>query len=55
MKEVASRFPAEIEQTTRRAHSLAKEIVGAQSLFSQLGFLHIGPVDGHDMSNYCLC
>ena len=50
MKEVASRFPAEIEQTARRAHSLAKEIVGAQSLFSQLGFFHIGPVDGHDMS-----
>ena len=50
MKEVASRFPAEIEQTAKRAHSLAKEIVGAQSLFSQLGFFHIGPVDGHDMS-----
>ena len=50
MKEVASRFPSEIEQTAKRAHSLAKEIVGAQSLFSQLGFFHIGPVDGHDMS-----
>ena len=50
MKEVASRFPTEIEQTARRAHSLAKEIVGAQSLFSQLGFFHIGPVDGHDMN-----
>ena len=50
MKEVASRFPSEIEQTARRAHSLAKEFVGAQSLFSQLGFFHIGPVDGHDMS-----
>ena len=49
MKEVASRFPTEIEQTAKRAHSLAKEIVGAQSLFSQLGFFHIGPVDGHDM------
>ncbi|MGC6517239.1 MAG: 1-deoxy-D-xylulose-5-phosphate synthase [Candidatus Puniceispirillaceae bacterium] len=50
MKDVASRFPAEIEQTARRAHSLAKEFVGAQTLFSQLGFFHIGPVDGHDMS-----
>lgn len=50
MKEVASRFPSEIEQTAKRAHSLAKEIVGAQSLFSQLGFFHIGPVDGHDMA-----
>ena len=50
MKEVASRFPSEIEQTAKRAHSLAKEIVGAQSLFSQLGFFHIGPVDGHDIS-----
>lgn len=50
MKDVASRFPSEIEQTAKRAHSLAKEIVGAQSLFSQLGFFHIGPVDGHDMA-----
>ena len=49
LKEVASRFPAEIEQTAKRAHSLAKEIVGAQSLFSQLGFTHIGPIDGHDV------
>ena len=49
LKEVASRFPTEIEQTAKRAHSLAKEIVGAQSLFSQLGFTHIGPIDGHDV------
>ena len=49
-KDVASRFPSEFEQTAKRAHSLAKEIVGAQTLFSQLGFFHIGPVDGHDMS-----
>ena len=50
MKEVASRFPTEIEQTARRAIRSLKEIVGAQSLFSQLGFFHIGPVDGHDMA-----
>ena len=50
IKDVASRFPSEFEQTAKRAHSLAKEIVGAQTLFSQLGFFHIGPVDGHDMS-----
>ena len=26
-------------------------MTGAQSLFSKLGFFHIGPIDGHDLSH----
>ena len=51
VREVASRFPAEIERTARRAKNVARDLIGANSVFSQLGFTHIGPIDGHDMSH----
>lgn len=49
VKQVASRFPVEIEKTAKRAQDLAREIVSGHSLFSELGFFHIGPIDGHDL------
>lgn len=51
VKEVASRFPSEIEKTARRARNLARDIVGGHSLFSELGFSYIGPLDGHDLKH----
>ena len=48
-KQVASRFPAEIERTAKRAEEMARGIVGGSTIFSQLGFFYIGPVDGHDL------
>ena len=51
MREVASHFPAEIERTARRAKDAARDLMGANSVFSQLGFTHIGPIDGHDMAH----
>ncbi len=51
VREVASRFPAEIERTARRAKDAARDLMGANSVFSQLGFTHIGPIDGHDISH----
>ena len=51
VREVASRFPAEIERTARRAKDAARDLIGANSVFTQLGFTHIGPIDGHDLSH----
>ena len=51
MKNVASHFPTELETAARRARDLAKEVVSGHSLFSELGFFHIGPVDGHDLNH----
>ena len=51
VREVASRFPAELERTARRAKDAARDLIGANSVFSQLGFTHIGPIDGHDISH----
>jgi len=48
-KQVASRFPAEIERTAKRAEEMARGLVGGSTIFSQLGFFYIGPVDGHDL------
>ena len=51
MREVASYFPVEIERTARRAKDAARDLIGGNSVFSQLGFTHIGPIDGHDMGH----
>ena len=51
VKEVASRFPAEVERTAKRAKNLARELVSGHSLFNELGFFHIGPIDGHDLNH----
>ena len=51
VREVARRFPAEIERTARRAKDAARDLIGANSVFSQLGFTHIGPIDGHDLTH----
>lgn len=51
VKEVANRFPTEIGQAAKKAKNLAREITGNQSLFSKLGFFHIGPIDGHDLTH----
>ena len=51
MREVAAKFPAKIERTARRAREAARDLISGNSVFSQLGFLHIGPIDGHDMAH----
>ncbi len=51
VREVASHFPAEFERTARRAKDAARDLMGGNSVFSQLGFTHIGPIDGHDMGH----
>ena len=51
MREVAAKFPAEIERTARRAREAARDLISGNSVFSQLGFLHIGPIDGHNMAH----
>ena len=51
MREVASHFPSEIERTARRAKDAARDLIGGNSVFSQLGFTHIGPINGHDIGH----
>ena len=48
-KKVAKRFPEEAQRTAKRAEEMARGLVGGSTLFSQLGFYYLGPVDGHDL------
>lgn len=47
---VAKRLPGKIERTAKRAEEYARGMITGGTLFEELGFYYVGPVDGHDMS-----
>ena len=50
-KQVAKRLPPPIERTARRAEEYARGIATGGTLFEELGFYYVGPVDGHDFDH----
>jgi 1-deoxy-D-xylulose-5-phosphate synthase len=50
-KEMTEIFPETIQQMARRAEHLARGIVTGGTLFEQLGFYYIGPIDGHNLDH----
>jgi 1-deoxy-D-xylulose-5-phosphate synthase len=50
-KEVTEIFPEAIQQAARRAEHLARDIVTGGTLFEQLGFYYVGPIDGHNLDH----
>merc|ERR1719247_2457481 len=50
-KGISSLFPEEIQQINAKIDEYARGIVTGGTLFEELGFYYIGPVDGHDMDN----
>ena len=50
-KEVAGKFPRRVEVTARRAEEYARGILTGGTLFEELGFFYIGPVDGHNLDH----
>lgn len=50
-KAVASKFPEPVQRFARRAEHLARDIAVGGTLFEQLGFYYIGPVDGHNLAH----
>jgi 1-deoxy-D-xylulose-5-phosphate synthase len=51
MARVAKRFPAPLERAARRADEYARGLLTGGTLFEELGFYYVGPVDGHDMDH----
>ncbi|KZD10296.1 1-deoxy-D-xylulose-5-phosphate synthase [Oceanibaculum pacificum] len=51
MKQMAAHFPKPLENAARRAEEYARGMVTGGTLFEEMGFLYIGPVDGHDISH----
>ncbi|CAI9120930.1 1-deoxy-D-xylulose-5-phosphate synthase [Brytella acorum] len=47
---VVKRLPPRIERTAKRAEELTRGMITGGTLFEELGFYYVGPVDGHDMS-----
>ena len=48
---MARRFPAGIERTARRAEEYARGFLTGGTLFEELGFYYVGPIDGHNLDH----
>ncbi len=51
LKMVISAFSKRFSQKAGKAEDLLRNIVTGGTLFSELGFYYVGPVDGHDVEN----
>ena len=51
VKQIAQRFPKQVEVTAKRAEEYARGLVTGGTLFEELGFYYVGPVDGHNMDH----
>ncbi len=47
LKQIASHFPKPLEQAARRAEEYTRGMVTGGTLFEELGFYYVGPIDGH--------
>jgi 1-deoxy-D-xylulose-5-phosphate synthase len=48
---MVKRFPRGIERTARRAEEYARGILTGGTLFEELGFYYLGPIDGHNLDH----
>ena len=51
IKMVISAFSKRFSQKAGKAEDLLRNIVTGGTLFSELGFYYVGPIDGHDVDN----
>ena len=48
---MAKKFPKGIERTARRAEEYARGMLTGGTLFEELGFYYVGPIDGHNLDH----
>ncbi|MDD2877519.1 MAG: 1-deoxy-D-xylulose-5-phosphate synthase [Acidiphilium sp.] len=48
---MAKRFPRQLERTAKRAEEYARGILTGGTLFEELGFYYVGPIDGHNLDH----
>jgi 1-deoxy-D-xylulose-5-phosphate synthase len=51
MAKLAKRFPRQIEHAARRAEEFARTVLTGGTLFEEMGFYYVGPIDGHDLDH----
>jgi 1-deoxy-D-xylulose-5-phosphate synthase len=49
-KQMAKRFPKTLQTAAQRADEYARGMLTGGTLFEELGFYYVGPVDGHDIN-----
>ena len=49
-KQMAKKFPKTMQTAARRADEYARGMLTGGTLFEELGFYYVGPVDGHDLN-----
>jgi 1-deoxy-D-xylulose-5-phosphate synthase len=49
--EVMRRLPKPLEDAARRAEELARGLVTGGTLFEEMGFYYVGPIDGHNIDH----
>ena len=50
-KQLARKLPRGLERTARRAEEYARGIATGGTLFEELGFYYVGPIDGHNLDH----
>jgi 1-deoxy-D-xylulose-5-phosphate synthase len=50
-KRISAKFGKRIDRSIKRAVGHARGFVTGGTMFEELGFFHIGPIDGHDFSH----
>jgi 1-deoxy-D-xylulose-5-phosphate synthase len=50
-KEMSKRFPRRFAETARRAEEYARGMLTGGTLFEELGFYYVGPIDGHNLDH----
>jgi len=51
MARMARRFPRPMAQAARRAEEYARGMLTGGTMFEELGFYYVGPIDGHDLDH----
>jgi 1-deoxy-D-xylulose-5-phosphate synthase len=49
--DVAAKFPKLVERTAKRAEEYVRGLVTGGTLFEELGFYYVGPIDGHKLEH----
>lgn len=49
-KRVAKKLPKRLQTTAKKADEYTRGMVTGGTLFEELGFYYVGPIDGHDMN-----
>ena len=49
LKKISAKFPTSVSKTLYKAEEYSKGLVTGGTLFEELGFYYLGPIDGHDI------